>query len=321
MSLLHLLRPLALAALLLPAAVHAQQVYISAPVQLYAGPDIDYPILLTLYPGVGVNVAGCLPGYQWCDVILPDGQRGWVYGGGLSYAWMGDALPIPQYGSFIGIPLITFIIGDYWGHHYRNQPWYNEPRHWHQPQLRPMPPRAMPYPDNRGGWNQPYPQRQEREWERDHGRDQERERGRSYPPLQERERDHPQQQPQWQQQAPQQQRERERDRPTPQRQEQGQGQGQQTPPTRQMQRQPEAQPQLQLLQLRDRATQQGQQPQPQPAPLQLIQQRERPSPPRQEQAQPAPQPRQQVAPPPQNREQNRGNERGNGPRGDRRDDH
>jgi uncharacterized protein YraI len=319
MSLLHLLRPLALAALLLPAAVHAQQVYISAPVQLYAGPDIDYPILLTLYPGVGVNVAGCLPGYQWCDVILPDGQRGWVYGGGLSYAWMGDALPIPQYGSFIGIPLITFIIGDYWGHHYRNQPWYNEPRHWHQPQLRPMPPRAMPYPDNRGGWNQPYPQRQEREWERDHGRDQERERGRSYPPLQERERDHPQQQPQWQQQAPQQQRERERDRPTPQR--QGQGQGQQTPPPRQMQRQPEAQPQLQLLQLRDRATQQGQQPQPQPAPLQLIQQRERPSPPRQEQAQPAPQPRQQVAPPPQNREQNRGNERGNGPRGDRRDDH
>jgi uncharacterized protein YraI len=319
MSLLHLLRPLALAALLLPAAVHAQQVYISAPVQLYAGPDIDYPILLTLYPGVGVNVAGCLPGYQWCDVILPDGQRGWVYGGGLSYAWMGDALPIPQYGSFIGIPLITFIIGDYWGHHYRNQPWYNEPRHWHQPQLRPMPPRAMPYPDNRGGWNQPYPQRQEREWERDHGRDQERERGRSYPPLQERERDHPQQQPQWQQQAPQQQRERERDRPTPQRQEQGQGQ--QTPPTRQMQRQPEAQPQLQLLQLRDRATQQGQQPQPQPAPLQLIQQRERPSPPRQEQAQPAPQPRQQVAPPPQSREQNRGNERGNGPRGDRRDDH
>jgi uncharacterized protein YraI len=321
MSLLHLLRPLALAALLLPAAVHAQQVYISAPVQLYAGPDIDYPILLTLYPGVGVNVAGCLPGYQWCDVILPDGQRGWVYGGGLSYAWMGDALPIPQYGSFIGIPLITFIIGDYWGHHYRNQPWYNEPRHWHQPQLRPMPPRAMPYPDNRGGWNQPYPQRQEREWERDHGRDQERERGRSYPPLQERERDHPQQQPQWQQQAPQQQRERERDRPTPQRQEQEQGQGQQTPPTRQMQRQPEAQPQLQLLQLRDRATQQGQQPQPQPAPLQLIQQRERPSPPRQEQAQPAPQPRQQVAPPPQSREQNRGNERGNGPRGDRRDDH
>lgn len=321
MSLLHLLRPLALAALLLPAAVHAQQVYISAPVQLYAGPDIDYPILLTLYPGVGVNVAGCLPGYQWCDVILPDGQRGWVYGGGLSYAWMGDALPIPQYGSFIGIPLITFIIGDYWGHHYRNQPWYNEPRHWHQPQLRPMPPRAMPYPDNRGGWNQPYPQRQEREWERDHGRDQERERGRSYPPLQERERDHPQQQPQWQQQAPQQQRERERDRPTPQRQEQGQGQGQQTPPPRQMQRQPEAQPQLQLLQLRDRATQQGQQPQPQPAPLQLIQQRERPSPPRQEQAQPAPQPRQQVAPPPQNREQNRGNERGNGLRGDRRDDH
>jgi uncharacterized protein YraI len=316
MSLRSLLRPLALAALLLPAAAQAQQVYISTPVQLYAGPDTDYPILVTLYPGVGVQVAGCLPGYQWCDVVLPDGQRGWVYGGSLSYAWMGDALPIPQYGSFIGIPLITFIMGDYWGHHYRNQPWYNEPRHWRQPQPRPMPPRAMPYPEHRGGWNQPFPPRQDRDWERNHERDNERERARPYPPMQERERERPQPQPQWQQQAPQQQRERERERPAPQRQDQGQ----QIPPPRQMQREPDAQPQLQLLQLRDRATQQGQQPQPQPAPLQLIQQRERASPPRQEQAQPTPQPRQQVAPPQQNREPNRGNERGNGPRGDRRDE-
>ena len=115
MSLRSLLRPLALAALLLPAAAQAQQVYISTPVQLYAGPDASYPILFTLFPGMGLEVAGCLPGYQWCDVILLDGQRGWVYGGGLSYSWMGEALPVPQYGASIGIPLITFIIGDYWG--------------------------------------------------------------------------------------------------------------------------------------------------------------------------------------------------------------
>lgn len=229
MSLRSLLRPLALAALLLPAAAQAQQVYISTPVQLYAGPDASYPILFTLFPGMGLEVAGCLPGYQWCDVILPDGQRGWVYGGGLSYSWMGEALPVPQYGASIGIPLITFIIGDYWSHHYRNQPWYNEPRHWRHPPSRPMPPPHVirpPFPEHRGGWNQPYPphhERGERDWgdrgDRERGRGRERINpphqpnpppGRAFPPpqQQERERINPprQEQIQPQPQPPQQQR-------------------------------------------------------------------------------------------------------------------
>ena len=130
MKLHALLRPLALAALVLPAAAHAQQVFVSEPLQLYAGPGPQYPVLLTLYPGVDIGVEGCLPGYQWCDVVLPDGLHGWVYGGGLAFPWMGQGLPMPQYGASMGIPLIGFIMGDYWGRYYRDRPWYGEHRYW-----------------------------------------------------------------------------------------------------------------------------------------------------------------------------------------------
>ena len=44
------------AALTLPAAAEAQQIYINTPVQMYAGPDLDYPIVATLHPGLGVEV-------------------------------------------------------------------------------------------------------------------------------------------------------------------------------------------------------------------------------------------------------------------------
>ncbi|MBP8266713.1 MAG: SH3 domain-containing protein, partial [Zoogloea sp.] len=109
-------------ALLLPVAAQAQQIYINTPVQLFAGPDTSYPVVAMLYPGLDVRVIGCLPSYEWCDILLSDGMRGWVFGESLSYPWRGNPLPVPQYGTTIGIPLITFSIGEYWGNHYRHQP-------------------------------------------------------------------------------------------------------------------------------------------------------------------------------------------------------
>lgn len=304
MSLFSLLRPLALAGLLLPAAAQAQQAFISAPAQLYAGPDIDYPILFTLYPGTGVDVAGCLPGYQWCDVILPDGQRGWIYGGSLSYSWMGQVLPVPQYGANIGIPLITFIIGDYWGRNYRNQPWYGEPHHWRHvaPPQRVIP--APPPVQWGGGWNQPYQQRRdfEREREREMRRDMQRERERDMHWNREKER------------------ERERERPPVQ---SNQPQMRAFPPQQQQQQQPER-----VNPPRQERPPQMPQPQPRQEPQQTAPQ------PRQEPAfQPVPQPRQQQrAPEVQQRQEGTPNrfgggdsrERGNRPeggRGERRDEH
>jgi len=148
------------AAVLLPTTAHAQQVFIEQQAPLFAGPDAGYPVIAELYPGLAVELMGCLAGYRWCDVMLPDGQRGWIYGDSLSYPWMGSVLPIPQYGPTLGIPLITFVIGDYWGRHYRHQPWYGERRWRHAPPPAPRvaPPMPVPAPSPwGGGWQSPYP--------------------------------------------------------------------------------------------------------------------------------------------------------------------
>ena len=142
-SLSSLRRPLAVlagsAALLLPLTAAAQNAIITQPAQLFAGPAPDYPVIAAVYPGLEVSVIGCLADYMWCDVVLQDGLRGWAYGPSLAYGWMGNALPVPDYGPSLGIPLVTFFIGDYWGRHYRHQPWFDEYR-WRQ---LPPPPTAL----------------------------------------------------------------------------------------------------------------------------------------------------------------------------------
>lgn len=159
-SLSSLRRPLAVlagsAALLLPLTAAAQNAIITQPAQLFAGPAPDYPVIAAVYPGLEVSVIGCLADYMWCDVMLQDGLRGWAYGPSLAYGWMGNALPVPDYGPSLGIPLVTFFIGDYWGRHYRHQPWFDEYR-WRQ--LPPPPPRFIPPPHHHDGRQAPYPPR------------------------------------------------------------------------------------------------------------------------------------------------------------------
>ncbi len=159
-SLSSLRRPLAVlagsAALLLPLSAAAQNAIITQPAQLFAGPAPDYPVIAAVYPGLEVSVIGCLADYMWCDVVLQDGLRGWAYGPSLAYGWMGNALPVPDYGPSLGIPLVTFFIGDYWGRHYRHQPWFDEYR-WRQ--LPPPPPRFIPPPHHHDGRQAPYPPR------------------------------------------------------------------------------------------------------------------------------------------------------------------
>lgn len=113
-------------------------------------------MIAAVYPGLEVSVIGCLADYMWCDVVLQDGLRGWAYGPSLAYGWMGNALPVPDYGPSLGIPLVTFFIGDYWGRHYRHQPWFDEYR-WRQ--LPPPPPRFIPPPHHHDGRQAPYPPR------------------------------------------------------------------------------------------------------------------------------------------------------------------
>jgi uncharacterized protein YraI len=141
--------------LALPGVTFAQQqAFTNSPVDMYAGPAGDYPIVTQLPGGVAVTVMGCVSDYSWCDVVVPD-VRGWVYAANLSYPYQGNNVPILTYGAAVGFPIVTFAIGSYWGSYYRGRPWYSQQSHWeHHPPPGPGPGRPPGY----GGHPPPGPQ-------------------------------------------------------------------------------------------------------------------------------------------------------------------
>ncbi|WP_413188862.1 SH3 domain-containing protein [Paraburkholderia sacchari] len=140
--------------------VRAQtQAYTSEPVDLFAGPSEAYPVVSELGPNVPVTVMGCVSDYSWCDVALP-GLRGWVYAEYLSYPYQGAYVPLIGYGAAIGLPIVTFSVGAYWGSFYRDRPWYGDRDRWaHAPPpgrgRPPEPPRFHGGPP--GGEGRPLP--------------------------------------------------------------------------------------------------------------------------------------------------------------------
>ena len=137
------------------AASAQTEAYTSTPVYLYAGPGQEYPVVAELPAGLLVTVYGCVSGYAWCDVAIPQ-ARGWVYGGDLAFPYQGSYVPMMAYGTVIGVPLITFSPGTYWGYHYRDRPWYYDRWRWehHHPPPSQPPPNHPPPPQ---GANRPPP--------------------------------------------------------------------------------------------------------------------------------------------------------------------
>lgn len=153
---------LAMACAGLPAAAHAQdRVSVTTKdVHVRAGPARDYPVVAILPAGSQVEVHGCLVGYTWCDVDAGL-ARGWVYAGNLHFAYQNSFVPLPSYGDAFGVAIIAFILGDYWGAHYHDRPWYGERNRWSHPP-RPPPweaPRLPPPrpPHNAGPGHPPAP--------------------------------------------------------------------------------------------------------------------------------------------------------------------
>jgi len=134
----------------------AQIAYTSTAVNLRAGPDQSYPLVLRVLGGTQVQVFGCLEDYRWCDVGVGF-ERGWVYAANLFYPYQSQRVPIYGYGPSLGLPIVSFTIGPYWDLYYRNRPWWNNRSYWYQrpppyyynrpaspPYYRPPPPRPPP---------------------------------------------------------------------------------------------------------------------------------------------------------------------------------
>lgn len=126
-------------------ALAQQDAYTTARVNLRTGPDAGYPRIVTLPAGERVDIYGCINDWSWCDVRW-NRERGWVSAGLLDYSYQNQRYGIYDYGPQLGLPILTFVIGNYWGSHYRNRPWYRERTRWtnYRPVYRPRPPRPRP---------------------------------------------------------------------------------------------------------------------------------------------------------------------------------
>ncbi len=107
------------------AQAQSYEAYVTNDVNILSGPGDDYPPVAALYSGQPVTVYGCLDGYSWCDVQAAQ-YRGWLDASVLVAAYEGRRVPLYDYGYDIGLPIVTFSFGDYWGHHYRDRPFFAE---------------------------------------------------------------------------------------------------------------------------------------------------------------------------------------------------
>jgi uncharacterized protein YraI len=112
-------------------SAQAQEGYVMVNLNMRAAPDSDYPLITTLEAGSPISVLGCIDDYEWCDVSAY-GERGWVSGDYIEYDYQDRRVPLYGYGAQFGVPIISFVIGDYWGSHYNHRPFYRNRDRWYR---------------------------------------------------------------------------------------------------------------------------------------------------------------------------------------------
>lgn len=117
-------------AISLPAIAQAASGYATANVNLRAGPSTAYPAVTVIPAGAGVEINGCMSGANWCDVNFR-GIRGWVSGSYLQAGYQQRRVYVaPEYYRPLGIPTVTFSVGNYWDRHYRGRDFYRDRDRW-----------------------------------------------------------------------------------------------------------------------------------------------------------------------------------------------
>ena len=71
-------------------------------------------IVMSIPPNSLLAVNGCLDDFTWCDVDW-EGNHGWLYGNYLYYDYQQRRVPVIDVGAALGIGIVAFNLGDYWG--------------------------------------------------------------------------------------------------------------------------------------------------------------------------------------------------------------
>lgn len=102
----------------------------TANVNMRSGPSTSYPAVTVIPYGTTVTIHGCMSTVNWCDVSFRGG-RGWVSGNYVQASYRQRRVDVgPQYYRPLGIPIVTFEIGNYWDRHYRGRDFYRDRDRW-----------------------------------------------------------------------------------------------------------------------------------------------------------------------------------------------
>lgn len=125
-----LLSMVAAAMLFVPSLAVAADGFSTANVNMRSGPSTRYPAVTVIPVETELEIHGCLADVPWCDVSFYQG-RGWVAAQYIATDYRQNRVYLqPRYYRPLGIPTITFDLGNYWERNYRNRNFYRDRERW-----------------------------------------------------------------------------------------------------------------------------------------------------------------------------------------------